>query len=133
MPNKFEEIIKDIDNDVIKLSEQIIQNLTLSINSYMESKKEMCYLAISNSKNIINNLEKLENKVIKTLCLYRPVSKDLRKILVLIKLILMLEKVLESSIKISERLLQSKYNFNRKNSYLLEMLNLTKKNDFFMY
>ncbi len=125
MPKKFKDIINDIDKKVEFLGNVVVKNLNLSVEGYCSSKEELCNLVISKNDEIIKNLESLEMYAVKALCLYRPVSKDLRKLLTIIKLCSMLEKIEECAVKISLVLLNSKFNFDRNDKYIRKMSSLT--------
>lgn len=127
MPKKFDDIVNEMDRKIELLGEEIIKNLNLSVEGYCTNKKDICNLVIYKNNNIIKNLESLEMYSVKALCLYRPVSKDLRKLLTIIKLCSMLEKIEECAVKISFVLLNSKFNFDRNDKYIKRMASLTEE------
>ncbi|WP_456472731.1 phosphate signaling complex PhoU family protein [Methanocaldococcus sp.] len=121
MFKNLEYLMGKIDNRIVEISNKVKNQLNKSVDIYRSSNRELAKAHIIKNKNIIEELEDLEYYIIKVLCLYRPVSKDLRKLIVALKFVNLLDNINENTIKILNLLINSEFNFNREISYFKDM------------
>ncbi|WP_423792948.1 phosphate signaling complex PhoU family protein [Methanocaldococcus indicus] len=127
MPIKFNEVCNEIVEDIENLTENIINLLESVTDSYFNFDKEMAKSSIIKLNNLYKRVHTLESKTVKVLCLYRPVSKDLRFIIVIFIYIRVIEHIIINLMKICRITIKSDYNFDRNNNYLRNMRELIKK------
>jgi len=121
MPKKFEEILKEVENDLIEMSELCADQTENAIKAFVESDKELAK-QVRKRDTAIDLMEmKIEEKCIKAIALYQPVSGDLRELMTAIKISSKLEKVGDNASKICKILLKSNVDGNRKNELLIVM------------
>ncbi|ADG12676.1 phosphate uptake regulator, PhoU [Methanocaldococcus infernus ME] len=118
MPKKFEEMLKEIENDILEMAELCIDQTESAVNTFIEGDKEKAK-HIRRRDTAIDLMEiKIEDKCIKAIALHHPVSEDLRELMTCIKISSKLEKVGDNAAKICKILLKSEYEGKRKNQIL---------------
>ncbi|WP_423792947.1 phosphate signaling complex protein PhoU [Methanocaldococcus indicus] len=121
MPKKFEEILKEIENDILEMADLCIDQTEKAVLAFINGDKEEAK-KIRKRDTAIDLLEmKIEEKCIKALALYHPVSSDLRELFTSIKISSKLEKVGDNAAKICRIILKSEYEGKRENQLLLVM------------
>ncbi len=121
MPKKFEELMDEIENDILEMADLCIDQTEQAIKVFIEGNKEEAK-KIRKRDTAIDLLElKIEDKVIKALALYQPVSGQLRELITSLKISSKLEKVGDNAAKICKIILKSEYNGKRENELLIVM------------
>ena len=130
MTSNKDKAIKDIIKEFEKLSNLILEQLNL-LNKMLDTNN------FDFSNDIIDSLEKneelidkyevqLDNQIIKTIVLYKPVASDLRQIFAVYRMVINLERIGDLIVKIANRGVKVKNSdFYKKSSpMLLHMLHL---------
>ncbi|ACV24727.1 phosphate signaling complex protein PhoU [Methanocaldococcus fervens] len=121
MIKKFEKALKEIEEGLMKMADLCIEQLDASIKAFTEGDKELAK-QIRKRDNEIDLMEiEIEDKCVKAIALYQPVSGDLRELMTAIKISSKLEKVGDNASKICKILLKSNVDGNRKNELLVVM------------
>ncbi|WP_456472730.1 phosphate signaling complex protein PhoU [Methanocaldococcus sp.] len=121
MPKKFEEMLKEIENDILDMADLCIDQTDSAVKAFVEGDKELAK-HVRKRDTAIDLMEiKIEDKCIKAIALHHPVSEDLRELMTCIKISSKLEKVGDNAAKICKIILKSSYEGKRKNEILIVM------------
>ncbi|XRO75855.1 phosphate signaling complex protein PhoU [Methanocaldococcus sp. 28A] len=121
MVKKFDEVLKEIEKDLIKMGDLCIEQIENAIKAFTEGDRELAK-QVRKKDNDIDLMEiEIEDKCVKAIALYHPVSGDLREIMTAIKISSKLEKVGDNASKICKILLKSNIDGKRKNELLIVM------------
>ncbi|CAB3287309.1 Phosphate-specific transport system accessory protein PhoU homolog [Methanocaldococcus lauensis] len=121
MVKKFEMILKEIENDLMKMANMCIEQIENSIKAFTEGDRELAKIVRKKDDEIDLMEIEIEDKCIKAIALYQPVSGDLRELITAIKISSKLEKIGDNASKICKLLLKSKIEGSRKNELLIVM------------
>ncbi|XRP96399.1 phosphate signaling complex protein PhoU [Methanocaldococcus sp. 16A] len=121
MVKKFDEVLKEIEEDLMKMADLCIEQIENAIKAFTEGDRELAK-QVRIRDNDIDLMEiEIEDKCVKAIALYHPVSGDLREIMTAIKISSKLEKVGDNASKICKILLKSNMEGKRKNELLIVM------------
>ncbi|XRO77110.1 phosphate signaling complex protein PhoU [Methanocaldococcus sp. 10A] len=121
MVKKFDDVLKEIEEDLMKMADLCIEQIENAIKAFTEGDRELAKL-VRKKDNDIDLMEiEIEDKCVKAIALYHPVSGDLREIMTAIKISSKLEKVGDNASKICKILLKSNMEGKRKNELLIVM------------
>ena len=121
MVKKFDEVLKEIEEDLMRMADLCIEQIEEAIKSFTAGDKELAK-QVRKKDNEIDLMEiEIEDKCVKAIALYHPVSGDLREIMTAIKISSKLEKVGDNASKICKILLKSNMEGKRKNELLIVM------------
>lgn len=99
----IEEKLKNISEEILKMAALAEEMVKLSVKSIVEKKMELTDKVINELEPQVNELEiKIDNLAIATLALYTPQAKNLRKISMIIKMVIDLERVGDAAVNIAE-------------------------------
>lgn len=99
----IEEKLKNIYEEILKMAALAEEMVKLSVKSIVEKKMELTDKVINELEPQVNELEiKIDNLAIATLALYTPQAKNLRKISMIIKMVIDLERVGDAAVNIAE-------------------------------
>ncbi|WP_456374876.1 phosphate signaling complex protein PhoU [Methanocaldococcus sp.] len=121
MVKKFEMMLKEIENDLMKMANMCIEQIEDSIKAFTEGDRELAKKVRKKDDEIDLMEIEIEDKCIKAIALYQPVSGDLRELITAIKISSKLEKIGDNASKICKLLLKSKIEGSRKNELLIVM------------
>ncbi|MCQ6254030.1 phosphate signaling complex protein PhoU [Methanocaldococcus sp.] len=121
MVKKFEMMLKEIENDLMKMANMCIEQIENSIKAFTEGDRELAKKVRKKDDEIDLMEIEIEDKCIKAIALYQPVSGDLRELITAIKISSKLEKIGDNASKICKLLLKSKIDGNRRNELLIVM------------
>jgi phosphate transport system protein len=121
MVKKFDEVLKEIEEDLMRMGDLCIEQIEDAIEAFTEGDMELAKL-VRKRDNEIDLMEiEIEDKCVKAIALYHPVSGDLRELMTAIKISSKLEKVGDNASKICKILLKSNLEGKRKNELLIVM------------
>ncbi|EHP85900.1 phosphate signaling complex protein PhoU [Methanotorris formicicus] len=121
MVKKFNEILKEVEEDLMKMVDLCIDQMENAVKAFVEGDRELAKHVRKRDTDIDLMEMKIEERCIKAIALYQPVSGDLRELMTAIKLSSKLEKVGDNASKICKILLKSNIDGNRKNELLIVM------------
>ncbi|CAB3289763.1 Phosphate-specific transport system accessory protein PhoU homolog [Methanocaldococcus lauensis] len=121
MVKKFEMMLKEIENDLMNMADMCIEQIEDSIKAFTEGDRELAKIVRKKDDEIDLMEIEIEDKCIKAIALYQPVSGDLRELITAIKISSKLEKIGDNASKICKLLLKSKIEGSRKNELLIVM------------
>lgn len=99
----IEEKLKNISEEILKMAALAEEMVKLSVKSIVEKKMELTDKVINELEPQVNELEiKIDNLAIAALALYTPQAKNLRKISMIIKMVIDLERVGDAAVNIAE-------------------------------
>jgi len=99
----IEEKLKNITEEILKMAALAEEMVKLSVKSIVEKKMELTDKVINELEPQVNELEiKIDNLAIAALALYTPQAKNLRKISMIIKMVIDLERVGDAAVNIAE-------------------------------
>ena len=99
----IEEKLKNITEEILKMAALAEEMVKLSVKSIVEKKIELTDKVINELEPQVNELEiKIDDLAIETLALYTPQAKNLRKISMIIKMVIDLERVGDAAVNIAE-------------------------------
>ncbi len=99
----IEEKLKNIYEEILKMAALAEEMVKLSVKSIVEKKMELTDKVINELEPQVNELEiKIDNLAIAALALYTPQAKNLRKISMIIKMVIDLERVGDAAVNIAE-------------------------------
>ena len=99
----IEERLKNITEEILRMAALAEEMVKLSVKSIVEKKMELTDKVINELEPQVNELEiKIDNLAIETLALYTPQAKNLRKISMIIKMVIDLERVGDAAVNIAE-------------------------------
>ncbi|AIJ05793.1 phosphate uptake regulator [Methanocaldococcus bathoardescens] len=121
MVKKFDEVLKEIEEDLMKMADLCVEQIEDAIKAFTEGDIELAK-QVRKKDNEIDLMEiEIEDKCVKAIALYHPVSGDLRELMTAIKISSKLEKVGDNASKICKILLKSNMEGKRKNELLIVM------------
>ncbi|ADC70295.1 phosphate uptake regulator, PhoU [Methanocaldococcus sp. FS406-22] len=121
MVKKFDEVLKEIEEDLMKMGDLCIEQIEDAVKAFTEGDIELAK-QVRKRDNEIDLMEiEIEDKCVKAIALYHPVSGDLRELMTAIKISSKLEKVGDNASKICKILLKSNLEGKRKNELLIVM------------
>jgi phosphate transport system protein len=121
MVKKFDEVLKEIEEDLMKMADLCIEQTENAVKAFTNGDIELAK-QVRKKDNDIDLMEiEIEDKCVKAIALYHPVSGDLRELMTAIKLSSKLEKVGDNASKICKILLKSNMKGERKNELLVVM------------
>lgn len=99
----IEEKLKNITEEILKMAALAEEMVKLSVKSIVEKKMALTDKVINELEPQVNELEiKIDDLAIETLALYTPQAKNLRKISMIIKMVIDLERVGDAAVNIAE-------------------------------
>lgn len=99
----IEEKLKNIYEEILKMAALAEEMVKLSVKSIVEKKMALTDKVINELEPQVNELEiKIDDLAIETLALYTPQAKNLRKISMIIKMVIDLERVGDAAVNIAE-------------------------------
>ncbi len=99
----IEERLKNITEEILRMAALAEEMVKLSVRAIVEKKMELTDKVINELEPKVNELEiKIDNLAIETLALYTPQAKNLRKISMIIKMVIDLERVGDAAVNIAE-------------------------------
>ena len=99
----IEEKLNNITEEILRMAALAEEMVKLSVRAIVEKKMELTDKVINELEPQVNELEiKIDNLAIETLALYTPQAKNLRKISMIIKMVIDLERVGDAAVNIAE-------------------------------
>lgn len=99
----IEEKLNNITEEILRMAALAEEMVKLSVRAIVEKKMELTDKVINELEPKVNELEiKIDNLAIETLALYTPQAKNLRKISMIIKMVIDLERVGDAAVNIAE-------------------------------
>lgn len=99
----FEEDLKNLKQDVMKMASFAQQNLAGAVRGLIERNSDLCNTVIADD-NEVDQLEKLvDQDGLEIMVKYSPVAKDLRRVLVAMKIGQQLERISDEAVAIARR------------------------------
>jgi phosphate transport system protein len=99
----IEEKLNNITEEILRMAALAEEMVKLSVRAIVEKKMELTDKVINELEPQVNELEiKIDYLAIETLALYTPQAKNLRKISMIIKMVIDLERVGDAAVNIAE-------------------------------
>ena len=98
----FDLALKNLNNDLLKMCEEVKNQIRLSIKSLVNKDVELAKQVIKDD-DIIDNLNKeIEDRCVRVIATEQPLAKDLREIFTAIKVVTDLERMADYAVDIAK-------------------------------